>query len=66
MERVRLIRTNDPKERLRFYRNLTNEINTKECANQAASTATTVSDLKDDLNTLITSLKAAHLMDPDS
>ena len=34
--------------------------------NQADSTATTVDDLKTDLNSLITKLKAAGLMEADS
>lgn len=33
--------------------------------NQAASTATTVAQLKDDINALLTKLKAAGLMAPD-
>jgi hypothetical protein len=65
MQRVIPPRTDDPKEIRRYFRNISNEINTKECANQSASTATTVSDLKDDLNTLLAAMKAAHLMDPD-
>ncbi len=35
-------------------------------ANQAASTATTVTALRDDFNVLLASLKAAGLMLPDS
>lgn len=35
-------------------------------ANQAASTATTVSQLKDDINALLTKLKTAGLMEADA
>lgn len=35
-------------------------------ANQAASTATTVAQLKDDINALLTKLKTAGLMDADA
>ena len=35
-------------------------------ANQAASTATTVAQLKDDINTLLTKLKTAGLMEADA
>ena len=42
-----------------------NEVNAKVAANQAASTASTVADLKTDFNALLTKLKAAGLMVAD-
>lgn len=53
----------DMKEVDRFYRNISREVNIKECSSQADSTATTVSDLKDDLNALLAKLRTAHLME---
>ena len=65
MKRVTLPKTKSQTEIDRFFRKIKDELNAKECANQAASTAADVATLKADFNTLLTSMKAAHLMDAD-
>ena len=62
-DRVIPPRTKDPKELDRFYRTICQELNLKECTSQSDSTATTVSDLKDDFNALLAKMKTKHLME---
>jgi len=61
--RIRPPRSEDKKEQQKWREEICKVVNKKETATQADSTATTVSDLKDDLNALLAKLQAANLME---
>jgi len=61
--RIRPPRSEDKRENQRWREEICKVVNKKETATQDDSTATTVSDLKDDFNALLAKLKAANLME---
>ena len=61
--RIRPPRSEDKKEQQKWREEICKLVNKKEAATQDDSTASTVSDLKDDLNALLAKLQAANLME---